>query len=146
MRPFLLKTIPTTMLRFKKIDIAIQLLLIVPFLFFGLFINSPFFVIGYFVVGGWQVTSFFIHLYHKDKFTPAGGRKVYGKTIAAIAGIALGLLALSLLIEEFGTLTLIYLFLLLFITPVIACWYWAICMNEVDEIIGRTKKVDTSVP
>jgi hypothetical protein len=118
------------MLQFKRIDIIVQVLLIIFSFFFGLFIDSPLFLLGYFVVGGWQVTSFLIHNHYRKEFTPAKDRRQYGRTVTFILSFAIALLILAFLIEEIAVITIFYLFLLLLLTPFVACWYLVICINE----------------
>ena len=115
------------MKRLKTADYVIQWILIgAGFLLTLLLRSETFFFGSYFVVGGWQVASVIVHF-----LLPAGARgrlrKVYIWSLALVA--ILGLAALNL--SEFSIL---YLFGLLLVAPVLAVFYAILCMKETKAI------------
>jgi hypothetical protein len=107
---------------FKKIDLGIQLILIIvltPLALSGVI----FFTYAYFIVGGWQVFSVLIHLLQRQFFFPAKGRRYYCRTLIGVAATGLA----ALLSNDLGVF---YLFALLFVSPAFAIWYVCICHIE----------------
>jgi hypothetical protein len=106
----------------KTIDFRAQLLLIIAgVLFCAINLNS--FYVSYFIVGGWQVLSCLTHFF-LPHFYPYSGRKIYLLVLLLLA--MLGIIAL--LSPAF---ILPYLFILLFISPLMAIWYCFISYKEV---------------
>jgi hypothetical protein len=85
----------------------------------------------YFIVGGWQLISMIMHEINQW-FVPEGSvRRLYHRVVVwmiivfitwAFTGYALS--------ETFGYYTLIYLYLLLVFTPVMAIFYTILCFME----------------
>lgn len=86
------------------------------------------FQLFYFVLGGWQLTSFLIQLcITRDSWYLQRQRSLYGKTVAwTIAG--------ALLVFTGFPLGLLYLWGLIFITPLYAIWYLLISVREMQVI------------
>ncbi len=87
----------------------------------------------YFLTGGWQMLSFFIHLFAADQLWYNNKSRVtYAKTLiwTFIAGMAALLLGS---VTDSG-LALFYLFAMLVITPFYACWYFYIGITEINII------------
>lgn len=111
------------MKKFKQLDCWISCILIIAFIGLGTIGESKNFIIGYFVVGGWQVISMLVHAKNKW-FTARNSRRdiyqliVFFILLLALAGIAariiLGLLA----------------FPMLFAAPIMALYYTWICYDE----------------
>ena len=114
---------------FKYVDVAVQLTAIVAGLILGLF-RQNFAFYFYFIVGGWQVLSCFIHGV-VPQFNPIKDRKRYLITLGVLA-ILTFLIYLGYLMELEPVLGLLipYGFLLLLFTPVMAIWYCYICYRE----------------
>ncbi|MCX6317677.1 MAG: hypothetical protein NTW29_10320 [Bacteroidetes bacterium] len=116
------------MKKFKHADLVLQVLVLV-LGFLANSIDSEVFplVYLYFVVGGWQLISFLIHLFINDSWKATRERTAYAKTLVWMIGV--GLFCLLLLLAEIPVLIL-YLFALLFVSPVLAIWYFSICQTE----------------
>lgn len=111
------------MKEFKTIDVIVQILLIIGFSIQSIISMDQTFLIGYFVVGGWQVTSMIVH--HVNKWhTRHGNRRFYYHRISAaiLIAMAAGFVVPYLLIV-WGVM--------LFVAPVMAIYYLAICCKEV---------------
>lgn len=93
--------------------------------------NNTEFTLLYFLVGGWQLLSFFIHIFLTESWIRTKERSWYGKTIAwtGITGIVS-----YLLLSTAGALLLLYLGALLIFTPMFAIWYFIIGITELDNI------------
>ena len=102
------------MLRTKKIDAIGQVLLIAGFVLGSLISRSLVFA-GYFIVGGWQLVSMFVHMSAASKMPLHTARNFYQKIILALAII--GVAALTT-----GTI-LYFLIALLYGSPLLAVWY-----------------------
>ena len=112
---------------FKLIDFWIQAVLIPGGIVFAL-VNHNYFLYSYLVVGGWQFTSCIIHEFFKGSYYRDSGRRAY--LITTLIVLSLGLI-LFLALTWFGFfVSLIYAFLLLIFTPMIAIWYVSICNAE----------------
>jgi hypothetical protein len=112
------------MKRFKLIDTWISLVLIGVFLLLTLARRDYVFMIGYFVVGGWQVVSMLVHALN-GWFCEEGGKRYVYHWVVVIT-IIMALLGLAI----FPLLYLI-LVVLLFAAPFMAFYYTWICYEEV---------------
>ena len=112
------------MKKFKQADYFISLLLILVFVIIS-FINQDItWIIGYFVVGGWQVISMIIHAFF-GWFTVKNSRRyVYQYIVLIIIVLAL----LGLIVEP---ILVLLAFPMLFAAPVMAIYYTWICYEEV---------------
>ena len=111
------------MIFFKKTDFYGQLLLALLSLAVTAVVDDGFFIISYFVVGGWQVTSALIHMRHRTALLQVGGRHKYEVLLAILVACCL----LSLLITP---LLIFYLYLMLLAGPAMAVWYAYITWHE----------------
>ena len=103
------------MKKFKQIDYWISILLIIGFAVAGLINQDATFLIGYFVVGGWQVISMTFHAINKW-FTEKGSRRyIYHCIVLCIL-----LLALAGLMENF--ILSLLAFPMLFAAPFMAIY------------------------
>ena len=103
------------MKQFKTIDLFISLALIIGFTIYWLIKQDKSFFTGYFVVGGWQVTSMIVHVLNKCFTYKTGSRYIYHwVTFISLATIPLG-----------------SFFILLFTAPVMALYYTSLCYQEV---------------
>lgn len=111
---------------FKLYDLLVSLLLVTVFLFISLARGDYSFLLGYLVVGGWQLISMLVHIY-KQWFTQAGSKRYYYSYSAfAILVIAvLGFIIYPLLV--------IY-YIMLFAAPLMALYYAWICYIELRTV------------
>jgi membrane protein required for beta-lactamase induction len=113
---------------FKRIDLGGQVLTVVAGLLYISFQKEEAnFINLYFITGGWQLSSYFIHLFLESSWLSRKDRRTYGKIVLWL--LITGLL-LYLLISIVYGLVFLYLFILLIITPVLATWYFIIGVNE----------------
>ncbi len=98
---------------FKLIDFWVSVGLIIVFTVLSLFKQDNTFMTGYFVVGGWQVTSMLTHVF-TGTFTN-GARSIYHWiTLIAVFTMPIG-----------------SIWILLFAAPFMAVYYTWLCYNEV---------------
>lgn len=111
---------------YKLYDLLISIALMVIFLVISLLQKDYTFLIGYFVVGGWQLISMIVHIYY-NWFTQQGGKRYYYTwSVFIIIAIAV----LGLIIYPF----LLILYFMLFASPFMAIYYAWICYTEVRVI------------
>ena len=112
------------MRKFKLIDTWMSNFLIVSFTIISLIKFDYTFLIGYCVVGGWQVISMVVHI-AKQWFThQKAGRHYYHITVAGCAALTLVGLIVSPVLWA-------VMVVLLFAAPFMACYYAWLCYNEV---------------
>ncbi|MEP7164687.1 MAG: hypothetical protein ABI741_08335 [Ferruginibacter sp.] len=112
------------MKKVKQADLGISIALIFFFIILSFINEDTTFIIGYFVVGGWQLISMIVHAV-KGWFTEKGGRRyIYHWVVLCILLTAL----LGLAIPEFLVLLA---YPMLFAAPFMAIYYSWICYNEV---------------
>jgi hypothetical protein len=109
------------MKQFKIIDFWISSLLIAGFAVASI-INMDFtFLIGYIVIGGWQVISMIVHLVARSFIYKGGPRFVYNWiTLAALITMPIG-----------------SFWILLFTAPFMAIYYTYICYKETYVMMQR---------
>lgn len=112
------------MKKFKQIDIIISALLILASLIYGLVEHNDTALIGYFVVGGWQVISMVVHTINRW-YTQLGSKRYYYHLTVLITGI---LASVGFIFYE---LLFVIMLILLFASPIMAVYYLRICYNEV---------------
>ena len=109
------------MKNFKKIDYLISILLITLFIIASIINRDYTFLIGYFVVGGWQVISMLVHVFYRSFTQKKSTRYVYHRiTFVALITMPLG-----------------SYFILLFIAPFMAIFYTWVCFEEVQIMNER---------
>lgn len=119
------------MKKFKTADTWISIFLITGATIFGFARRNDSFIVGYFIVGGWQVISMIIHAV-KGWFTEKGSRRlIYHYIVAATILITLGAMPAAPYISLF------LLYALLFVAPLMAVYYSYICLHEVKLINRR---------
>lgn len=103
------------MKKFKIIDLWISIVLITGFAIASLINRDYTFIIGYFVVGGWQVISMIVHAVDRCFTEKRGARYVYHWiTFISVVTMPLG-----------------SFWILLFTAPFMAVYYTWLCYNEV---------------
>ena len=120
----------TGMEKFKTIDVWVNTGLIAAAVLFGLNCADGKFIIGYFVVGGWQVISMFIHAVNGWFCAKDSARRIYHNMVIVI----LVIVPLSFV---FYPISFLLLMALLFVSPFMAVYYTALCYNEVKTINQR---------
>ncbi|QEC42219.1 hypothetical protein [Pseudobacter ginsenosidimutans] len=114
---------------FARLDVAIQVILIIIGISIGLAvasnsIQSDYMFVPYFLVGGWQIFSVIVHLVGEG-FRFGTMRKIYLVTL---------LLVLVILIISVPTEAIIYSLMgLLFFSPLMAIFYLATCYKELQQ-------------
>ena len=112
------------MKKFKQMDCWISILLIIGFTLAGIINQDVTFLVGYFVVGGWQVISMIIHTMNKW-FTEKGGRRyIYHWIVLCLILLALAGLAVT-------EILVLLAYPMLFAAPFMAIYYTLICYDEV---------------
>ena len=112
------------MKKIKQIDCLISIALIIVFLILSLINHDLTLMVGYFVVGGWQVISMIVHAINKW-FTEKDSRRyvyhwvVFWLILVALAGLAA------------NTILAILAFPMLLAAPLMAIYYTWICYDEV---------------
>lgn len=120
-----------------KFDIAMQWLIIIgSFLTLSFPVDSFYFFIGiYFVLGGWQLLSFLVHLKRRLKTSRIGVN--YGKLLAVLVIVGLPIF----LTPFFSFPDFVYgfwflgAFILLFLGPVMALWYIGLSYRDKTTLI-----------
>lgn len=122
------------MKRLKEIDVTIQILLIAGSFIYGVVIADYRFILGYFVVGGWQLLSCLLHAVSPYPYLPSPARRSYLLTLLWTFGLGV----LSLAVNSFSHgFILLFLFALLFVSPFYAIWYTYICAEETGRMRQR---------
>ena len=103
------------MRKFKKIDVWISIILITGFAIATIINRDYTFLLGYFVVGGWQVVSIVVHVYYHSFTQKKGIRRNYH-----------WITLISLITMPVGSF-----WILLFIAPFMAVFYTWLCYREV---------------
>ena len=109
---------------FKLIDVWISLTLITVFVLLDLLPVENSFIMGYFVVGGWQLISMVVHVIAGWFGDKGGLRYRYQWTVLLI-------ILATLLFLAVYPLLLLWLLALLIGAPLMAVWYTLICYQEV---------------
>lgn len=112
------------MKKFKLYDTWISILLIIGFTIFSLVKLDYTFLIGYCVIGGWQIISMIVHGIN-GWFAQKGSARYRYHCVVAIIIIA------ALLGILFNSLLMFVLYILLFAAPFMAIYYTWLCYNEV---------------
>lgn len=111
------------MKKFKLIDTWVSIILIISSFLYALIAQNLNSIIGYFVVGGWQIISLAVHAW-KGWFTESVGRSRYHIIISVVACAALcGFI--------FTEILWFVMVILLFAAPFMAIYYICLCYNEV---------------
>lgn len=109
------------MRKFKRMDAWISIILITGFAIATLINRDDTFMLGYFVVGAWQVISMLVHAYNHYFTEKKGARYVYHwVTFISLITILMG-----------------SFWVLLFTAPIMAVFYTGLCVNEVRRMNQR---------
>jgi hypothetical protein len=109
------------MKNFKTYDFWISIILITGFAIATIINQDNTFVLGYFIVGAWQVSSMLVHVYNKSFTQKKGTRYVYH-----------WITLISLLTMPVGSF-----WILLFAAPFMAVFYTCLCFDEVRKMNQR---------
>ena len=109
------------MKKFKEVDTWISIILITGFAIATITNRDYTFLLGYFVVGAWQVISMLVHVYYHS-FTQKGGIRRNYNWITLI----------SLITMPIGSF-----WILLFTAPFMAVFYTWLCYDEVRKMNQR---------
>lgn len=109
------------MKKFKKIDTWISIILITGFAIATIINRDNTFLLGYFVVGGWQVVSMLVHVYNQSFTQKKGTRRNYH-----------WITLISLITMPVGSFLI-----LLFTAPFMAVFYTCLCFDEVRKMNQR---------
>jgi len=112
----------------KQTDLVLQVLITLVCIILGI-VKDDFQIILYlyFILGGWQIFSFVTHFLIDPGWANKGERGSYGMTILWI--VIVGALCYLFLLAE-KPLLFFYLGAMLFVSPVLACWYFIISIKE----------------
>ena len=112
------------MKKFKTADTWLSTASITGFLTYAIICPDSMFIVGYFIVGGWQLISMAVHA-AKGWCTPKGSkRNIYHKIVCSLVFLALIGMAIPPLLYAL-------LYGLLFAAPFMAIYYTLICYREV---------------
>ena len=108
------------MKKFKTGDVWISIILITGFAIASLVNRDHTFILGYFVVGGWQVISMLVHVFN-ESFPMSKTRTVYHwVTLVSVMTMPIG-----------------SFWILLFTAPFMAIFYTGLCYSEVKKMNQR---------
>ncbi len=117
------------MLAFKRIDCIVQVVVIVAGLCMAFAVqevlNETFFA-AYFMVGGWQLLSVVVHFFYKPPYQTKMRRGYL---------ISLAVVFVGLLLCLPGDNIITGLAVLLVISPFMAIFYLATCINETNRLL-----------
>ncbi len=113
---------------YKLADLAAQVVIIIAGLFCVMikWFDTNFIYL-YFLVGGWQVLSFLIHLGMSKSWIHRKDRIIYGKIL--LGTILAGIISYLLMLYDMPVI-IFYLAALLFFSPIAAIWYFNIGLQE----------------
>ncbi|MBP6431924.1 MAG: hypothetical protein KA319_09165 [Ferruginibacter sp.] len=110
------------MRKFKIFDVWVNVGLIFAAFIFAIISQKQNFIIGYFVVGAWQIISMLVHV-DNDWFREKGStRRLYHNIVLIIIIISV--------LSIFSKLLFAVLILLLFVSPFMAIFYTILCYRE----------------
>jgi hypothetical protein len=109
------------MKKFKTIDTWISIILITGFAIATIINRDNTFLLGYFVVGGWQVISMLVHVYYHSFTQKKSIRRSYH-----------WITFISLITMPVGSF-----WILLFTAPFMAVYYTCLCFDEVRKMNHR---------
>jgi hypothetical protein len=122
------------MKRIKQIDLYGQLVIISGFVVATLLWENASFIIGYFVVGLWQVISMLMHYLKGWNMRRGGKRYIY----LYISAFTILLLAGAFILPRY---LFIIFYIMLFAAPFMAIYYTIICYMEVANAERRPSEV-----
>lgn len=113
------------MILLKKIDAIVQVLLVIFCLVMSTLFDNSWWLLSYFLLGGWQLMSTIITRLFARHLPSIFQRDYYVKTLLVVVALALLLFAIP-------SFAFFYLYALLFIGPVLAVWYIIITWQELN--------------
>ncbi len=121
------------MKKFKKIDCIVQAVLLLVALCWNLvginrgsFLGNEPFIIPYFTIGGWQLMSALVHAI-KPMYNKKIPRRIY-------LFVLLTVVAGTILAYFQGDAVLMFFYVLLYLTPGMAIYYFVLCIAETRAI------------
>lgn len=122
-----------TTLVWKRIDTYLQIAaIIIPCIF--AIVDQNFFelFITYFTLGSVQVISCIMNATFLDSFLKDDGRRSYQRMLIVVACIGV--------VSAVTPLVMIYLFILLFVSPFMAIWYLNMSYNELQTVRAQVER------
>jgi hypothetical protein len=126
-----------SMRTFKLIDSLISTTLILVLLYLNLFTGTKIIFLSYFIVGGWQLASMIIHEINRWFVGEGSARRLYHQLVLWMIIVFLALVLIELLWTGSVYFLLIYLYLLLVISPAMAIYYTVHCFLEWRESFDK---------
>ncbi len=125
------------MITFKRLDWILQIFLLVGVpLFF--WVNKDRyrdfdFLVGYFIVGGWQLISIVIHFFYPKKY------KIKLRTLHGVLTLIAALVTAILVALNDDEMIIMFLIGILFVTPALAILYLITCFLETKALLAVEK-------
>lgn len=125
---------------YRKIDIATQVIVILAGITYGIISicrSGDSFIYFYFIAGLWQISSMIVHIFFTAPTTFHYHRRFYAKLvlIALTLGLVIGIL--FSLEPSSAFFLILYLYGLLWLSPILAFYYLYICWKEYHLIKKR---------
>ncbi|WP_207495477.1 hypothetical protein [Aridibaculum aurantiacum] len=121
------------MKKIKQIDMIVQLVLVVAFAMAALLDKGKTIIIGYFIVGSWQLASMLVH-HVKDWHMHKKSRQIYH----GISYLSVFMLALATV--SHGPIQNVF-WILLLAAPVMAVYYLLLCVHEIVTAEKRPSEI-----
>lgn len=123
----------------KALDIVGQILCVwMPMRDTGMDTSEDDIFFMYFIIGGWQVVSFIAHKATKEKDNEA--RKLYGLLLLLI--LVAGMVSAVSVGPTGGLFLVLYAMAMMFIGPIMAVFYFVICVVEfIYLFFSKTEKI-----
>jgi hypothetical protein len=118
------------MKKFKTIDLRLDIILILASIAFAFIMSNEYSLLGYFIVGGWQILSMIVHEVNGYFNESTGLRRKYHLFVAILLSTAL----LGLIITP---VLMLILYFLLFVSPFLALGYCYLCYHEIVVKMAR---------
>ena len=110
---------------FKQFDLIFSIILIILFALLTAIMQDLVFMVGYFVVGGWQLISMIAHAANGWFTSKGSARYIYHRVVGV-------LLVLTVICFAIPSLLMCMMFFMLFAAPPMALIYAVICRNEYE--------------
>jgi hypothetical protein len=122
---------------YKQIDFWGSIILIIGSIAATFIWSNFIYIIGYFIVGAWQLLSIIVHEINHWFIRKGGNRRLYHKIVLSIFLSLIAGLCICLVSSLGYSFVLIILSLLLCISPILAVCYIIICYNELFVAIPK---------
>lgn len=113
------------MKNFKKADIIISIVLMIGITICSFVAGVVGLLMGYFVIGGWQLISMLVHAVNGWHMEKGGSRSVYHRIV-----IWLAISVVLIILFKLYPLLLALLFLMMVVAPIMAIYYTCLCYSE----------------